>query len=208
MKFRDYLFSLRFFILFSSAVFLISIFSGYSEASSYPETIEEFSKPLKELAAFIFKMSPFWQAVLVFLNNAIKGFLAVGLGVLFGFFPFFILVFNAQLIGVMAFALQDKMSLSNFILSLLPHGIFEITAFILACAIGMKIGKTAFLKVFFKKGEVHPVRKGESLTGRGEGLSNGVKKEIFFGVEFFLKFLIPLFAVAAIVEIFITPKLI
>lgn len=186
MSFKNYLFSLKFFVIFSIFTFTAAIVAGYFSAKAMPEQIEELSEPLEELASFIFKLDPILQVVFIFLNNAFKGFLAMTFGVLFGVFPFFILFFNGEMVGMMAFVSKESISLSQFILLLLPHGIFEITAFIFACAVGMRIGKAAFLKVFFKKGEV--------------------KKEFLKGIKFFLKYLVPLFAIAAIVEIFITPR--
>lgn len=76
---------------------------------------------------------------LIFLKNlqtAVLCFLTAR--ITFGILPGLILFFNGVLIGVLAvFLHQDGLSYSSFVLHLLPHGIFELPALFLACAIGM-----------------------------------------------------------------------
>ena len=71
--------------------------------------------------------------------------------------------------------------------ALIPHGIFEIPAFITASALGLMLGQALLLE----------------LQGRG----NAARRASELG-SVFLRVVVPLLAIAAVVEAFITPAII
>ncbi|MDQ6422130.1 stage II sporulation protein M [Paenibacillus sp. LHD-117] len=82
--------------------------------------------------------------VVIFLNNAIKSIFIMYLGAFFGFVPLFFLVVNGMVIGYLlqlTAAKPEAMPVYELVFKgLLPHGIIEIPAIIVACAYGLKFG--------------------------------------------------------------------
>lgn len=96
------------------------------------ETIDSSSNPT--LSAIIF----------IFLNNAIKSIYVLFFGVLFGILPVLFLLINGMVIGYLLQMIGDNptgMSVMEVVFKgLLPHGIIEIPAIIIACAYSLRFG--------------------------------------------------------------------
>lgn len=128
------------------------------------------------------------QAAALFLSNL----RAVALGVLYGLIPFLFLPalplgINAMVIGLFAsYYVQNGMSLLTFLAGVLPHGIFELPALVLGIALGLCLCR----------GLTDYVRKN----------TKGVMVPLFLNLaRVFLLWIVPLLAVAAIIETYITP---
>lgn len=80
--------------------------------------------------------------IFIFLNNSIKGVLIIFAGVLFGILPAIFLLINGAVIGYLIHysALQGEDLFALIVKGLLPHGIIEIPAILIACAFGLKFG--------------------------------------------------------------------
>lgn len=135
--------------------------------------------------------------LIIFLNNAVKAVLFVFLGALFGIFPIFVLLANGAILGyVLRTASGPEMSgWELFAKGILPHGILELPALILACAYGIRFG---FLLARSLALALSPSRRGEA--GRE--------------IAGFLGALVPLIVllvaamfVAAVIESTVTPLL-
>ncbi len=226
---REYLYSLRFYFLFVSIIFICAILIGYngvlSDVFSSPlEWIEELSGGIKDFT----EESPAWVVFfafffVIFLNNAFTCFLCaillpriginifillrditsvtktlklkslkdlviilsitlglpiiiLGLLILGMFmcgFPIFSVFLNGGLIGWFA---QEE-SLIIF-LAIVPHGMFEIPAFLLSAAIGLKQ-----VQEFFKD--------------KGEG---NLEKELGDGLRVYIILVLLLLLIAALIE--------
>lgn len=174
-----YLYSLRFYILFIAILFIGSIALGYmgflSEIFSAPlEWIQQLSENIKGFT----QSYPAWIIFLAFfavilLNNSFTCFLGIISGPLLGIFPMFSAFINGGLLGWFA---QEEGPI--VFLAIVPHGIFEIPAFLLSAAIGLKLGR----EVFKRKAERH------------------LKKELKNGLRFFLAVVLPLLIIAALIE--------
>ncbi|MGO4111471.1 stage II sporulation protein M [Paenibacillus sp. YAF4_2] len=81
--------------------------------------------------------------IFIFLNNTIKSIFIIYIGAILGIIPIFFLVMNGMVVG---FLLQHVAQTNGtgdmfqVVLGLLPHGIIEIPAIVIACAYGMKFG--------------------------------------------------------------------
>jgi uncharacterized membrane protein SpoIIM required for sporulation len=176
---REYLYSLRFYILFISVLFIGSIALGYmgflSEIFSEPlEWIQQLSENIKDFT----QSYPLWIIFLaffavIFLNNSFTCFLDIILGPLIGIFPMFSAFINGGLLGW--FAQEEGLII---FLAIVPHGIFELPAFLLSAAIGLRLGR----EVLKRKGERH------------------LKKELKKGLRVFLVLVLPLLIIAAFIE--------
>lgn len=102
---------------------------------------------------------------LIFLNNAIKSIVVIYLGAFLGILPFFFLVVNGMVIGYLLKASAELHGgayvFELIVKGLLPHGILEIPAIIIACAYGLRFGVLVLKAV------------GASLFGRSKEGSAG-----------------------------------
>ena len=187
MNYKNYLYSLRFFILFALVFSVFFAFYGYWVAKSFPAKAALIVERFEGAFGPLLEAHPLVQFIVVFLNNSFTLILTILLGVIFGIFPLLVLFSNGTLFGVFAFLWQKEMPLTDFFLVTLPHGLIEIPILIIGAAIGLKIGQTALKKVFQKQGQIKP--------------------ELFLALKFYLKILLPLLALAAFIEIFLSPLL-
>ncbi len=97
---------------------------------------------LQKLITLILESSPVIGILLVFMNNLLSMAQMVILGFLAGVSPLFTLGLNGALVGMM-FALaagEGIPLLPLLVLGILPHGVFELFAFFLCGALGLKFG--------------------------------------------------------------------
>lgn len=137
------------YIAFGSILFLAGMVIGGTNPA-FKSFLNEQLKGLGHLADMIDKSNnpTLTMIVFIFLNNAIKSILVIYLGALFGILPFLFLVVNGMLIG---YLLKTSAELHGggyvmevILKGLLPHGILEIPAIIIACAYGMRFGVLVF----------------------------------------------------------------
>lgn len=81
--------------------------------------------------------------IFIFFNNALKSILIIYLGIFIGIVPVIFLVMNGMIIGFLlrSYDMQGMDVGTLIIKGLLPHGIFEIPAILIAAAYGLKLGK-------------------------------------------------------------------
>ena len=176
---REYLYSLRFYILFVSAFFVCSAIIGYlgflnELFSAALEYIEQLSENVKDFS----DSYPLWVSFLlfffvIFLNNAFTCFIDILSGPLAGIVPLFSAFVNGGLVGW--FVQQEG---GIVLVAIIPHGIFEIPAFLISAAIGLRLGREVF-------------------RSRGERDLGG---EMKMGLWVFLTLILPLLVIAAIIE--------
>lgn len=83
-----------------------------------------------------------WMFLFIFLNNAVKAVLFVFMGAFLGLMPIYVLLLNG---GMLGYVLQtasgpDMPGWELFVKGILPHGIVELPALIVACAYGIRFG--------------------------------------------------------------------
>lgn len=133
---------MKHYFIASALVFIVSMFLGYSEADRYQMYLQE---QLRQLGAIANELSrqeqpQLWFFAFIFLNNAIKAVFVVFAGAMFGFLPLLFLVTNGMILGYLG-AVQPEGELWNtFLKGILPHGIIEIPALVVACAFGLRFG--------------------------------------------------------------------
>jgi len=113
--------------------------------------------------------------------------LALLFGTILAIFPLLCLLANGGILGALAFLSSQNLSLSVFLTGILPHGIIEISVLILSCSSGIKIGKKVITRVVKRRGRV--------------------KEELLLSFDFFLRVLLPLLFLAAMIEVFIVPHI-
>jgi stage II sporulation protein M len=95
----------------------------------------------------------------ILLNNLMAAALATAFGLLFGIVPLVSAFLNGLIIGTVLTSLVrlTELTLLQAVLSIIPHGVFEIPSFLLSLAIGLALGtwpfrkeKAAFLRGVFR----------------------------------------------------------
>jgi|HigsolmetaAR203D_1030402.scaffolds.fasta_scaffold02838_2 stage II sporulation protein M len=175
----------------SAALFAVGVWYGLQDPPAFRELIASQIDGLQNAARQISELENEWLGMLlfIFLNNAIKSALIVFLGLMLGIFPVVFLVINGMVIGFMLLIMDDQgLNVADVVLyGLLPHGILELPAIIIACAYGLKLGVLAFRR----------------LTGRDAGELRST-----LGITLpLVAFLTVVLFVAALVEATLTPWL-
>lgn len=186
---ETYLRELKPYILFITFLFLGAFLFGYMGAYLSPEEAGLVQAEFAAIENLISDLSAFSFFFFILLNNALKIFLTVLLGAGFGILPVLFVFLNGYVIGVFGFISESSVGWPVFLLSILPHGIIELPAFIIAAAAGYMIGAKVLKNIF-----------------RGAGYP--IKEEVKKGINLFFKFVLPLLLIAAFVEVFITPVII
>lgn len=100
----------------------------------------------------------------VIANNVSITVEIVGLGLVFGIFPVFVLIINGLALGYLPFYLAGRatdFSLLEFFSLILPHGLIELSAILVAATCGIRLGIGA-AKVLIKRGDLTDLK----ATGR------------------------------------------
>jgi len=144
----DYLKKSKKYFLIIAIIFLIMTLIGFLVPA--PEFISgEIMKILQELITKTQGMSSFELITFILVNNIQTTFLGMIFGIILGIFPIITTMINGYLLGfvsAMSVSLEGGVSL----LKLLPHGIFEIPAAIMALGLGFKLGTFPFKKNYKK----------------------------------------------------------
>ncbi len=168
-------------------IFGLATFAGYQTAKSNPEQAKRFLSQFSSELGFIKLLPPTIIFAIIFLNNSIKAFIAMILGLFFGLAPVFFVFINGYIIGIVVYVVGLRMGLKKVAMMLIPHGIIEIPAIILACSYGLWLGK-----IFLKR-------------VRGERIS--IRSCIDRAIHSYMRTVIPMLLIAAFIEAFVTPHL-
>jgi|Deesub1362A_J573_1020465.scaffolds.fasta_scaffold00003_350 stage II sporulation protein M len=176
-----------FFTLISITIFSIGILLGIQHS----QNIMEIAKIVYNIDGIggndgsveINKLSMF---LLIFSRNTLVTALNVSLGPIFGLFPVFTLLFNGYLIGGILAEVSASYGLTYTLMGIVPHGIFEIPAFIYSTVLGLKLARLAIKTSF----------KGEQLS---ETYINYLWRIV--------RVIIPLLFIAALIEAYVTTAL-
>jgi stage II sporulation protein M len=132
----------RGFIAFAFVLFIVGIFLGYlfsGQFSFLSSSIEN----LRRIGEQVHDKTAFNIGVFIFENNLRVSLVILCLGVLLGIPSILGIVMNGALIGFLFASMGKAPTVSLlllFVFGILPHGIFEIPAFVISGAFGMKIG--------------------------------------------------------------------
>lgn len=189
LRIREYIEQNRAWFVFALRLFLLAAFLGALTVFIKPDLIE------KIVAIFQDKFGPeparnLGLAKEIFLQNTLATMLALLGGILFGISSFVIIFFNGFLIGFVLLTLlmvpgNPLNNILYIILGLVPHGIFELPAFLIASALGLRLGTEWLTK--------------ESAGHRFQVLKNNIKRSLFS-----IPGLVALLMIAALMEVFVS----
>ncbi len=166
---------------------LVSVAFGAWSTMADPTVGEEILSLLKDsIMGEILDSSSVMMAVTLFLNNLQACLLMFLGGASFGLLTVFIISTNGLIIGSVLEMVRQEHSLMYVAAAIVPHGVFEIPAFLISGALGLMLARALW----------NEWGSGEAASGRA----------LTFGRTFVLA-VVPLVAIAAIVEAFITPEI-
>ena len=165
-----------------AVIFLVSAHFGYI-AAKHDETLELILRKFFE-GFRGFMDDPVVFMLVIFANNAIKSLVAMLGGFFFGIFPVLFMAANGYVLGVVLSLREPEWGLTGVLMAILPHGILEIPAVLLACSYGVWLG-AKFAESLFKGEEFKP--------------------HLSKAIRVYVTLILPTLFVAAAVEVFITP---
>ena len=175
-------------IIITVLLFLVAMIVGWVGTVHNPSIGEDLIKLFqKEVAGQITVGDPFDMCAKLFVNNFEACILLFLGGASFGILTLFIMSLNGIVIGSVTEIVSQGHSATFIAAALLPHGIFEIPAFIIAGALGFCMAQSLIAEWY-----------GAADTAADAGRL----------ARIFLLYVLPLIAVAAVVEAFITPAII
>ncbi|WP_274365189.1 stage II sporulation protein M [Paenibacillus thermotolerans] len=131
------------YIFFAATLFLAGVAVGYATDVLDPYLVGQ-ADSMRDLVERLDRMnnSQVWMFLFIFFNNFLKALAVVFLGALFGIIPVIMLAINGLLIGyVFSAAADNGLHVGSlFVRGILPHGVLEITAIVIAAAFGMRYG--------------------------------------------------------------------
>lgn len=182
---REYLGENKSYVLVAALAFTVSVVAGYFYSLVNPGFAEMGMSQFQDSFSWITELHPMLILGIVFLNNAIKAFFALVLGVAFGLIPLGFLTLNGVMMGLVAYHISNTRGWAYFLAGVGPHGVIEIPMLILSAGIGIRLGYRAF----------------DTIRGKQVNLKREVKRAIVF----YAKIILPLLLLASAVEAILTP---
>ena len=175
-------------VIITVLLFFTTVTVGWVGSAQNPSVGTDLMKLFeKEVAGQISVDNPFDMCLKLFANNLEACVLLFLGGASFGILTIFIMSLNGIVIGAIMEIVRHDHTPLFVAAAILPHGIFEIPAFIIAGALGVLLA--------------------QSLTAEWYGAGDAAADARGYARTFLL-WVLPLVAVAACVEAFITPVVI
>jgi len=172
-------------LVVSTGLLVFFILLGiYLSPTTGADTVAE----LRQWVAPVVEMGPLGILAFVIVNNVIKALIVIVSGVLLGMPALLFIAVNGMTIGSLAGVIGAKAGYAVVVVGLLPHGIIELPALVLATALGFSLGKEALL--WMLRRESH------------------LKVQFRSALSIYAKVVLPVLVVAAIVEVTVTPWLV
>jgi len=148
IKSFNYLGESKKFIFCIIAIFLFLGIIGFFIPPS-EEISKAIMEQLKEIVEKTQGMNVFELILFIFFNNTKTSFSGMVFGFLFGVIPVIVTLVNGYILGFVSAMSVDLDGFSS-LLSLLPHGIFELPAVFISLGLGLKFGSFVFQKNILK----------------------------------------------------------
>lgn len=176
-------------LTFTVIVFFFALISGGVTASLVPDLTTSVIGKILTGMGDLARQEGFELFISLFLHNLLIAFILFLSGFFFGLVPLFIIFLNGYVIGLVLEYAAFHHGIAVTLAGIIPHGIFEIPAILMASALGLFFGVNVFQKFFEKR-------------------SIRLRSKLALGGELFILYVIPLLFIAALIESFITGDII
>jgi len=171
-------------LLLATALFATGLIAGAFTPTSFLDKITG----IQELVQSLQSLTPVDLFFFILINNVVALSIAFVLSPIFCVVPVASLLGNGWLIALASSAALEQESLGYVLVGIMPHGVIEITALLLAMAASIRFGSNLIAAVF----------KGEK---RAQVIPVLVESARYLGIALLI------LPAAALVETFITPLL-
>lgn len=171
--------------LASFTLFVVFTVLGSTVKSS--ESIDVL-KELETLSGLLKGLPTPILALAIFVNNFVKALLLIPSGAVFGLPPIAFIALNGLILGVVLSYSVANLGVWITLAGILPHGILEIPAILIASGLALNVGWEVWMKVLGKGGRPKVVVKD--------------------GLKTCIRVIAPMLAVAALIEAFVTPVIV
>lgn len=168
-----------------TGIFMFSIIAGLVFSLKDLGLSENYIEIFKNSLAWIKDLSPISIMLVIFLNNAVKCLFSIVLGAGFGIIPIIFVGGNGIILGLIANEASKEKGIIFVLAALVPHGIIEIPMILISAGLGLRLGFSMYLSL-----------KGEKKDMRYELLES---------LRLFMRIIMPLLFVSAVIETFVTP---
>jgi stage II sporulation protein M len=174
-------------LILAASIFFISLILGTLIGQNIVEGIMGQLGTILEPLALTGKLT-ILLFFIIFINNAIKALGIIFLGILLGLPTLLFIALNGFILGGLGSALESANGWRYVMVSFVPHGVIEIPVILLAAALGFTVGMES-LKWLVRR-------------------ESQVKLQLSNGLKVYVRWILPGLAVAAIIEVLVTPLLI
>ena len=171
--------------ILSAIVFAIGVAAGMTALVWLPRAAASVEGSVAEFVQLVHGLGPLGLFAFIVINNVVKAAVMMCLGIVFGLIPILFLVSNGIMLAVAAAIIAEQAGALVAVAGLLPHGIIEIPAVLLAAAAGLRLGAVAL----------------ERLKRPGIEL----KTELVKAWRFFVALVLPALVLAAVIETVVSP---
>ena len=182
-----YLSELLPYTVLSTGLFAVGVLAGMIAIVWLPDAAAGVERSIAEFAQLGHGLGPAGLFAFVVINNVVKAAMMMYLGVVFGLIPIFFLVSNGMVLSVAVALISDEAGALVAVAGLMPHGIIEISAVLMAAAAGLRLGAVA----------VERMRRPEVK----------LKTELAKAWRFFVTLVLPALVIAGVIEALATPFL-
>jgi stage II sporulation protein M len=184
----EYLRSSRKYILIMTVIFVISVIAGFVASLKDLGISENYLDMLKESFGWIKDLHPIGIMLVIFLNNAVKSLLSIVLGAGLGIIPVIFVGGNGVLLGLVANQVSGEQGALFVLAAILPHGIMEIPMILISSGLGLRLGYLMYSSIM--------------------GKETDMKTELAQSLRIYMRIVVPLLFVSALVETFVTPMVV
>lgn len=186
---RAYSIHLQPYLIASLVLFSAGIVAGLVIVDRIPLLADHFAETLGRFIKTFVELPRLKLAAAIFLNNGAKTLVAIVLGAGLGIVPAIFLLANGVALAVAMSLSVSTRGVWLSILSIAPHGIFELPAVFLGTSIGLMLGL-------------------RTIVGLRRQSQTSLKHELICALRYYCTVILPLLLVAALVEAFVTSALV
>ncbi|HEY87942.1 MAG TPA: stage II sporulation protein M [Dehalococcoidia bacterium] len=132
-------------------LFAIGLIFGLATPASITSTISEDIDALEEFGGTLASLPPILTATLIFAKNASVLLFSFVLSPIFCLIPIMALTVNGWMLAIVSTIAVEKESFGFVLAAVLPHGIIELPALILAEVAALSFGTIVTLSLFKKE---------------------------------------------------------
>ena len=169
-------------------LFGIGLVLGLATTTGITDLLAEDVAELEELAELLSPLPQVAFFVFVLVKNVSAVLISFALSPIFCLAPVMALIFNGGILGLVSVLVVQEKSVGYLLAGLLPHGVFELPAFIMGEAVALSFGTAVVLALFKKE------RRKLLLPNLRQNLR-------------YLAVALILFLPAAVIETYVTPLL-